>query len=106
MKYLGVLVLSIFIVSIVAEVCEDGTDCKNALCCKSWFHYRCCSIEDGGVCCSGGYQCCPSGYECLRLGINNFCVNGTSITRPSMHSAQTIEIIPALFTEDVAEISD
>ncbi|GBM08586.1 hypothetical protein AVEN_52434-1 [Araneus ventricosus] len=75
------------------------------VCCKSWFHYRCCPIKDGGVCCSGGHQCCPKGYECLRLGINNFCVNGTSKTRPGMNSPQTVKISPALFTEDGAEFS-
>ncbi|GFQ91629.1 hypothetical protein TNCT_34261 [Trichonephila clavata] len=93
------LLVSVFITGIVTEVCDDGTDCGNKVCCKSWFHYRCCPIEDG-VCCDGGNQCCPRNQKCLRMGINNFCVKEEFLHSSGKNSGRSGSVVPSVLTEN------
>ncbi|GFU48515.1 hypothetical protein NPIL_45801 [Nephila pilipes] len=92
------LLISVFITGIVAEVCDDGTDCGSKVCCKSWFHYRCCPIENG-VCCSGGNHCCPKNQECLQMGINNFCASEKFMLSPGNNSERSVSVRPSVLTE-------
>ncbi|GFW81689.1 hypothetical protein TNCV_2883631 [Trichonephila clavipes] len=93
------LLTSVFITGIVTEVCDDGTDCGNKVCCKSWFHYRCCPIEDG-VCCEGGNQCCPRNQKCLLMGINNFCVKEEFTHESGKNSGRSGSVVPSALTEN------
>ncbi|KAG8200594.1 hypothetical protein JTE90_000663 [Oedothorax gibbosus] len=47
---------------------------KICVCCKSFYHTRCCPLS-GGVCCKGGFQCCYRGTKCRSFnGFNFVCV--------------------------------
>ncbi|GFY68075.1 granulin [Trichonephila inaurata madagascariensis] len=71
----------------------------NKVCCKSWFHYRCCPIEDG-VCCGGGNQCCPRNQKCLLMGINNFCVKEEFTHKSGKNSGRSGSVVPSALTEN------